>query len=98
MVQDFSEKRDFIRMAMACDMQIRHRDSGQVETAHLDDLSATGVRFHASSALQEGSLMDISICPEKGLTRSMEAEIKVLRCTPMGDQFEIAATIERIHQ
>lgn len=95
-MQDYSEKRDFIRMTMACEMQIRQPESGTTQTVHLEDLSATGMRFFTPDELIEGSLLEVSIIPQKDLTPPMQAEIEVIRCTRLDDTFEVAASIRHI--
>ena len=95
-MQDYSEKRDFIRMTVACDMQIRDRDSGHTETVRLEDLSATGMRFFTEHELAEGCALDATITPHSDITPPMQAEIRVLRCQESDSRLDIAATIAQI--
>ena len=93
---DYSEKRDYIRMTMACDMKIHVRDSGQTETVHLEDMSATGMRFITTAELAEGSTLDATITPCSDITPPMQAEINVLRCEPAEEHFAVVATISLV--
>ena len=91
---EYSEKRDFIRMNMACDMQLQHQ--GQTETVRLLDLSASGMSFVCHSQLSAGERLQVTITPERDITPPMQAEIEILRCNAEGDQFSVAATIQQI--
>ena len=95
-MMDYSEKRDYIRMTMACEMQIRNTDSNDAHTVTLEDLSATGMRFFSDQELREGQALAVTIRPGSGITPPMEAEIAVLRCQPLEDHFDVAATIHHI--
>ncbi len=94
---EYLDKRDFKRMTVACDMQIHHRDSGLTEIVHLEDLSASGMRFFAARELAEGSALDATITPRHDVTPPMQAEITVVRCQQTDNRFDVAAAIRRIH-
>lgn len=92
---DYSEKRDYIRMTMACDMQLRYPDKGATEQVHLEDLSATGMRFYIDHELEPNSVLEATVTPCNDITPPMQAQITVLRCSPVdADRFEIAASID----
>ncbi|MCB1791822.1 MAG: PilZ domain-containing protein [Gammaproteobacteria bacterium] len=93
---DYSEKRDFMRMATDCPVTIRAFDATQAETAHLLDLSAGGVRFISPRALDQGERLQLMVRPLCEITPPLEAEVSVLRCDEIADGFDIAATIDLV--
>lgn len=93
---EYSEKRDYIRMNMACEMQLSDPVSGSSEKVHLEDLSATGMRFFIERPLEEGQTFDASITPCNDITPPMQAQIRVLRCSPFEARFDIAASIVEV--
>lgn len=95
---DYSEKRDFIRMDMDCEMQIHCHKSGLQETVQLHDLSAAGMRFSSPCDLPTGSHVDVTIVPRNQLTPPLQAEVQIIRCDAQeGSQsYEVAAEITRV--
>ena len=93
---DYSEKRDFIRMPMDCQVFIRNRDDQTEEPAELRDLSASGVRFISQRALDTGARLQLMVAPAHPITPPLEAEISVLRCNELEQGFDIAASIELV--
>lgn len=95
---DYTEKRDFIRMTMTCEMLLHHPQNGQPVTVQLQDLSATGMRFSTSRPLTSGETLNVTITPLRDITPPMQASISVLRCEPEddGDGYTVAATIDHI--
>lgn len=93
---EYAEKRDFIRMTVACDMEIHHSDQRQSEMVKLEDLSATGMRFFADQALEAGQKLDVTIHPGSDITPPMQAQIAVIRCDAADNRFDIAASIENV--
>ena len=93
---DYSEKRDFHRMQMDCDVTLQAIDGERTETGRLADLSATGMRFIIEAAMAEGERFTAHIIPQHEITPPLAAEIVVRRCTAQGNGYEIAAGIERI--
>ena len=91
---DYSEKRNYIRMPMQCPVSIRNLDAQDTDTAHLLDISASGVRFISQRALDEGARLQLMVRPECDITPPLEAEIAVIRCREVDDGFDIAAAIE----
>lgn len=92
-MRDFSEKRGFIRMSMQCPVSIRSRDD-DAETAQLQDLSASGVRFLSHRARDRGTRLQLSLTPLRPITPPLQAEVAVIRCDETADGFDIAASIE----
>ncbi|MDJ0739540.1 MAG: PilZ domain-containing protein [Gammaproteobacteria bacterium] len=93
---DYSEKRDFIRMAMHCPVAIRPIGSANDETAELRDLSASGVRFVSARELSAGEHLQLTLRPANPITPPLQAAVTVLRCFAIDDGFDIAASIVEI--
>lgn len=94
---DYTEKRDHFRMTMGCKIQLHQPDKGTSETAILEDLSATGMRFFIDKQLDEGSVHEVTVTPTNDITPPLQAQITVLRCAPTNDQrFDVAATIDTV--
>ena len=93
---DYSEKRDFIRMPVDCPVSIRELAADLDEPAQLLDLSAGGVRFIGSRALDAGARLQLTLRPEHPITLPLAAEIGVVRCHEIEDGFDIAASIEMV--
>ena len=95
-MNDYSEKRDFIRMPMRCPIWIRDIASDTDETVELRDLSASGIRFFSARALEAGMHLQVTVRPAKSITPPLSAAVSVLRCEEIDDGFDIAASIVEI--
>lgn len=95
---DYAEKRSFIRMTMDCDMQLHGTSQYNTETVRLEDLSACGMRFNTSRALNEGEALAVTIQPLSDITPPMEAMISVVRCEQTAEDgpFDVRAVIDHI--
>ena len=93
MALDYSEKRNFFRMHMDCDMEYTVNGSGNKLCGTLDTLSGDGISFFAKEAVADGTEIKVSIAPENGITPPLNATIQVLRCEADGDRYKIAGNI-----
>lgn len=93
-MMDYSEKRDFMRMPVHCPVSIRDIRGELEELAELLDLSATGVRFVSSHAIDEGARLQLMVKPECTITPPLEAQVSVVRCNEVDNGFDIAASID----
>jgi len=92
---DYSEKRNFFRMNVDCDMVYSLSGSSEKEPGTVLNLSGDGVSFITKEQLNAGTMVSISIAPENTVTPPLEVTVEVLRCEP-GDnagQYEIAGNI-----
>jgi hypothetical protein len=93
---EYSEKRDFPRMALDCPAQFCLEGSDKVDGAIVKNLSGGGVLLWIDQQVEPGSQLDIVITPGKDITPSLHAQVKVIRCIPLEDEessFAAACTI-----
>ncbi len=96
-MQDFSEKRDFYRMAVNCSAQYRDVTSDIVGKAVVKDLSAGGVQLLTEDEVTVGSRLNVEVAPGKDITPPLHAVVLVARCSPAdGGGFATACTIEKM--
>ncbi len=96
-MQEYSEKRDFYRMAVDCAARYRVDGAGSVQNATVKDLSASGVQLRTGHEVDSGATLNVEIQPGKAITPPLHAVAKVIRCTPTDDGgFSIACSIERM--
>lgn len=96
-MQEFSEKRDFYRMAINCDAQYRDVTSDVVGRAVVKDLSAGGLQLLTEEEVEIGSQLNVEVLPGKNITPPLHAVTKVIRSTPAdGGGFIIACSIEKM--
>ncbi|MFW5444187.1 MAG: PilZ domain-containing protein [Methylococcaceae bacterium] len=96
-MQDYDEKRDYIRMDVDCEVTYKHADSDTVKTGHCTSLSGAGISFISEMAYETGIAMEVNVLPKNSVTPPMTAFIEVVRCIPKDDNsFEIAASIKSL--
>lgn len=96
-MQDYDEKRDYIRMDVDCDISYKLADSGEFKTGRCTSLSGAGVSFIAESSCEIGSAMEINVLPQNSITPPMTAYIEIVRSIPHKDgSYEIAASIKSL--
>ncbi|GAB4349910.1 MAG: hypothetical protein Kow006_12030 [Gammaproteobacteria bacterium] len=94
----FDEKRDFYRMAVDCELTYVLTVDGRQGKGICRNLSAGGVAFTTSEALEEGTGLKVRIEPVSSITQPLEALAQVVRCgpDPSGEGHLVAATILEI--
>jgi len=94
---DFSEKRDFQRMAMDCSLQLKQAENNQWLQGKVINLSAKGILFVVNDEIEPGSQVEIKLTPVNNITPPMSASTIVARCEKQGDdEYHIAAEIVQI--
>ena len=94
---NFSEKRDFQRMAMNCTMLFRLAGNSESLQGELVNLSARGILFVVKDAIAPGTEVEIELVPVNNITPPMLASTIVARCEKKDDnEFNIAAEIVQI--
>ncbi|MFF7708345.1 PilZ domain-containing protein [Pseudomonas sp. NPDC007930] len=79
---DYSEKRDFIRMAM--DAEVTLRTHGQTLRGVCRDLSSNGMQVEARCPAQEGEQMNVIIPSRHPELADLDALCEVVRVEPAG--------------
>ena len=96
MTTDYSEKRNFFRMNMDCDMEYSINGSGEKKCGVVSNLSGDGVSFITDQAVTPGTEVQVSITPENNVTPPLNVTIEVLRCDQSSDdKYEIAGNITK---
>jgi hypothetical protein len=94
MALDYSEKRDFFRMNLGCDMEYTINGSGNKLCGHIKNLSGNGISFLAEKAVKPGTSIQVSIKPENPITPQLDVTVEVIRCHDTGkNEYEIAGNI-----
>ena len=87
---DQGEKRDFIRMAVDCDVYYR-KDEGAAEKQGAGrNLSANGILFESDENYAEGSRLFLRVMPRNSLTPPLEMQVEVVRSDDMGSNYLVA--------
>ncbi len=97
-MQEYREKRNYPRMTIDCPASFKVMD-GEGGGALVKNLSGGGLLICIDHAVATGSLLQIEVKPMNDLTPPMQAEVQVLRCTPVEDgdgSFAVACQINRI--
>ena len=98
-MQDYSEKRDFYRMAVDCAARYRVVDGDSVQNAVVKDLSAGGLHLRSENEVEAGATLNVEIRPVKDITPPLHVIVKVIRCSVSEDGkggYSVACTIERM--
>jgi hypothetical protein len=80
---EYSEKRDFIRLAVDCDVYYQ-TEGGQEHCGQGRDLSAGGVMFEVEEEFPVGTKLHVRIHPRNNLTPPLETTVEVLRMESTG--------------
>jgi hypothetical protein len=93
---DYSEKRDFQRMAIDCALSLSKKDEHQSFEGHVVNLSSKGILFTSIEKFEEGASLDIVLTPSNSKTPPMEACVVVSRVIDNESVYEVACEIEKI--
>lgn len=99
MMVNYKEKRAFPRMSVDCPAKIRLHDDATARGAIVKNLSGGGVLIWLDQQMDQGQVFDITVEPGNDLTPSLDARVKVTRCTRLAEgegSFAIACQIEQV--
>ncbi len=82
---DYDEKRNFIRMAVECELTLRDPDTGQKFPGRCGNLSGSGLLVFMDDAPPMGSQLDVHIAPDKAVVPALDARVEVVRIEPGAD-------------
>lgn len=95
--RSYDEKRDFIRMKVDTEIILSPNDSDANVSGYCKDLSGTGMLIEVNEALSEGATCKTTLPSNNAAFPSLEATIKVLRCTMIDDnKYQLGAEILNI--
>lgn len=93
---DKHDKRKFQRIETNGRLNYRPVGSDHAHEGRCLNLSGSGLLFQGPVPAEIGHALEISVLPENRLTPPLDALAEVIRCTPNGDGYEIAADIKGI--
>ncbi|MCF6217611.1 MAG: PilZ domain-containing protein [Gammaproteobacteria bacterium] len=98
MSRDYDEKRDFFRMTADCPLSFSIHGSEANNSGQCINLSAGGIRFRSAVKLEQTTLIDIHITPEKSVVPPLKAVIEITRREPSSEdgQYEYAGSIKQL--
>ncbi|MCU7891501.1 MAG: PilZ domain-containing protein [Candidatus Thiodiazotropha sp. (ex Ustalcina ferruginea)] len=96
-MNDFTEKRDYYRMAVDGEVRFRKDGENQVSSGIVKNLSSAGLLMSFEKEMAPGTKLTIMIIPGQAITPPLSAKASVIRSDHLdNDQFNIACTIDRI--
>jgi len=97
--RDYEEKRDFIRVAVECEVSLESSAGGRRFVADGKNLSAGGVLLHTQEVLRPGDRLEMHIETRQVLLSVLDATIEVVRVEVLDDGRRYAAgcAIARLH-
>jgi len=96
-MNDFTEKRDFYRMAVNGEVRFRIDGENQVFSGVVKNLSNTGLLMAFGKGIEAGTKINVVIMPGQAITPPLSAEASVIRSDQQeNDLYNIACTIDRI--
>lgn len=81
----YDEKRDFIRMKVDTEITLSMNDSEKEVTGFCRDLSGTGMLIEVNEQIDEGSNCKTILPSSNEAFPSLNALVKVIRCTKISD-------------
>jgi hypothetical protein len=93
---EYSEKRDFLRMPIDCELSFSEADSGKRHHGKVINLSSKGILFTSSKSFEIGTRLDIVLTPSNSITPPMQARVTVSRVVAGEVLYDIACEIEDV--
>ena len=95
--RNWDEKRDFIRMKVNTEITLSLNDSDRNVVGYCRDLSGTGMLIEVDEEIGTGDTCQTSLPSAGDSFSSLDATLKILRCTQVSDnKFEIGTEIIEI--
>ena len=95
-MNDYAEKRDFLRMPIDCELSFMESGRTQRYDANVVNLSSKGILFTSSERFEEGVALELLLTSSNSETPPMQAKAVVTRVTDYEPVFEIACAINEI--
>lgn len=97
--RDYDEKRDFMRMAVDCEVRFRRVGNEREFSGQVVNLSGRGLLFQSGEALTAGERLELSVEPPAGGSAPpLQASGEVVRVTAVepGPRYEIAVVLRDV--
>ncbi|MDH5436304.1 MAG: PilZ domain-containing protein [Gammaproteobacteria bacterium] len=76
---DHSEKRDFIRMTVDCQVSYHKIGADEEHMGNTKNLSGKGILFQAKEEIPIGTLLEVNVSPNNDVTPALDATVEVVR-------------------
>ncbi|MFT5502376.1 MAG: hypothetical protein ACI845_002875 [Gammaproteobacteria bacterium] len=96
-MSDYSEKRDFQRMAIDCELTFTVGRGRQQYEGNVINLSSQGILFTCLKSFAEDTDLNIVLTPSNSITPPLHASITVSRISDNGSLFELACKMNEIN-
>ena len=93
---DYAEKRDFLRMAIDCELSFSAAGSTKRYTGSVINLSTKGILFTSSEKFDDGTVLKLTLTPSHSDTLPMEATAVVTRVINNDVLYEVACEIKLV--
>ena len=95
--RDYSEKRDFLRMGVDCQVRCTELQSGEACTGRAHNLSARGIALSVTRRYPPGTRLEVRIEPEHSIVPPLHALVQVVRMESAADgSYRLGAEIHEI--
>ncbi len=92
-MNNIAEKRDFLRMAIDCQLSYSKKGEKQSLEGHVVNLSSKGILFTATEKFEVGDQLDIKLTPANSPNAPMEVSVVIVRASYNGSVYELACEI-----
>jgi len=92
-MNNIAEKRDFLRMAIDCQLSYSKKGEKQSLEGHVVNLSSKGILFTATEKFEVGDQLDIILTPANSPKAPMEASVVIVRASYNGSVYELGCEI-----
>ncbi len=94
----FTERREYFRINVDCEIDYRRLDSDEFHKARCTTLSGAGLSFITSEMLEINGEMEVTIESQLPGTPPLRAHIRVINVRELSDQtFVISASMSVLH-
>lgn len=76
---DHSEKRDFIRMTVDCQVSYHEVGGAEEHIGNTKNLSGKGILFLAEKEIPIGTTLEVNVSPNNDVTPALDATAEVVR-------------------
>ncbi|MBL1432291.1 MAG: PilZ domain-containing protein [Gammaproteobacteria bacterium] len=100
MLRHNEERRAALRVDVSCKLDYAEQNSAYKNNGTLNNLSTTGLAFHANEQFELGTLLDVRLNPGNTLIPPLDATIEIIRVDTSKDlrSYNIAGRITQINQ
>lgn len=95
---EFTERREYFRINVNCEIEYRKLESDEFHQARCTTLSGAGLSFITSQMLKPDDELEITIQSQLPLTPPLRAHVRVINVRGLSDQtYVISASMTVLH-